>query len=206
MGSSTATSTAVLAFWHGPDQPPGTRRPQTSGGGRRAQDRCRPGGRPTDAQPLPRTPIRRQPACMRRATETRGAAKCHAVRLTPSWRKVGQCRSRGAVLVEHPRDPRGSKPTMQAGPNNDARQLRSHVWSCCSTWGLMTAWPAGALRALLEHHHTQGFSGRKPQQPVISPAKKIRPGRCGAATLRLVAAKRANRVESEHVPDGWRPG
>jgi hypothetical protein len=30
--------------------------------------------------------------------------------------------------------------------------------------------------------------GRKPQQPVISPAKKIRPGRCGAATLRLVAA------------------
>jgi hypothetical protein len=30
--------------------------------------------------------------------------------------------------------------------------------------------------------------GRKPQQPVLSPAKKIRPDRCGAATLRPVAA------------------
>jgi hypothetical protein len=35
---------------------------------------------------------------------------------------------------------------------------------------------------------TKASVGRKPQQPVISPAKKIRPGRCGAATLRLVAA------------------
>jgi ribosomal protein L32 len=35
-----------------------------------------------------------------------------SVRLTLSWRRVGQCRSCGAVLVEHRRDPRGSEPTM----------------------------------------------------------------------------------------------
>jgi hypothetical protein len=46
--------------------------------------------------------------------------------------------------------------------------------------------------------------GRKPQQPVISPAKKIRPDRCGARNPTTHSRKRANRVESEHVPDGWR--
>jgi hypothetical protein len=52
--------------------------------------------------------------------------------------------------------------------------------------GLTTGWPAGALRApTWVPPHSRLQWGRKPQQPVISPAKKVRPGRCGAATLDL---------------------
>jgi hypothetical protein len=52
--------------------------------------------------------------------------------------------------------------------------------------GLTTGWPAGALRAPTWGTTTLKASvGRKPQPPVISPAKKVRPGRCGAATLDL---------------------
>jgi hypothetical protein len=204
MGSSTATSTPIKAFWHGPTLPaPGGH--GISGGGRRAQDRCRPGGRPTDAQPLPRTPIRRQPAGMRRATEACG--RLPAPRRPSGIRLLGeirQRRSRGAVLVQHRRDPRGPRPTIQGRANQRCTPATVTLLVLLLGPVLMTAWPAGGARGpYLSTTTLKASVGRKPQQPVISPAKKIRPDRCGAATRRLVAA---NAPTASNQSTSWMGG
>jgi hypothetical protein len=78
---------------------------------------------------------------------------------------------------------------MQAGPSNDARQLRSPLLVLLFGLGFddrLACWRAPG--PYLSTTAVGVSACRKPQQPVISPAKKIRPDRCGAATLRLVAA------------------
>jgi hypothetical protein len=87
----------------------------------------------------------------------------------------------GAIPEDRGQQCRQGQPTMHAS--------YGHPSGPAARPGLddrLTCWRAPA--PYLSTTTLKASVGRKPQQPVISPAKKIRPGRCGAATLRLVAA------------------
>ena len=91
-------------------------------------------------------------------------------------------------LVEHPYDPRIE--AINAGKGKQ-RCTRATVTLLVLLFGLgfddrLACWRAPG--PYLSTTTLKASVGRKPQQPVISPAKKIRADRCGAATLRLVAA------------------